>query len=329
MRLTEIAEKINAHLKRFEASKKINKLNKKYRTRPYFNTRARQAGNTVAITYISYQGISKLDKRTALRYLAWLDAGNVGKHTECQRDKDFVAPTDNQPKCAGCEETFGKHVRTATIPCGTGTVEVCASERGYYGERYPKKTCARRAREKLALCPGCDAPDTEPGTLCRECLDRMERYAGIDDTEVQAYYLHNKLIGPYLGSVWDDDCNETEPAKELLTLLCRIAAPEGLRRWAEGGCPDWAGWGASNRVLGSRGDSPHTGMPVVELDAAQKDAMLHIGAFIERLTKAQHLDGLKDGSGILRRLASGEMSIRDFNEWQLRSEQHYGATEEE
>lgn len=326
MRLTEIAKKIDAHLKRFEADKKINKLNERYNTVAYYNANARQTGAKVAVRYISYQGRSLLDKKTALRYLAWLDAGNVGRHTDCRRDTEFVAPTDNAPECAGCGEIFGKRTRTASILCGTGEVDVCASDRGYAYDRYPKKACARKAREKLALCPGCDAPDTEPGTLCSDCLAKMERYDGIDDAGVRGYYLSEKLVGPYLGTYYDEDDNKTNPAEDLLVLLCQLAAPEGLRRWADGGCPDWT----SRTVLGAdRGDSPHTGMPAVELDDGQKEAMLHIGTFIERLTKAQHLDGLKDGSGVLRRLVSGEMSIRDFNEWQLQSEQRYGASEEE
>lgn len=326
MRLTEIAEKISTHLKRFEADKKINKLDKKYKTRPYYNAWARTAGNKVAITYVSYQGSAKLDKKTALRYLAWLDAGNVGNHRDCVRDQDFVAPTDNAPECAGCGEPFGKRTRTASIPCGTGEVDVCASDRGYRYDRYPKKACVRRAREKLALCPGCDAPDTEPGTLCNDCLAKMERYDGIDDSGVRGYYLSDKLVGPYLGTMHDEDGDRIEPARDLLVLLCQLAAPLGLRRWADGGCPEWA----SRGVLGaSRGDSPHSGMPAVELDDSQKEAMLRVGAFVERLTKAQHLDGLKDGSGVLRQLIDGEMSIKDFNEWQLRADGLYGPDEEE
>ena len=37
------------------------------------------------MTYVSYQGEASLKKAEAEAYLAWLDAGNVGRHYEQQR----------------------------------------------------------------------------------------------------------------------------------------------------------------------------------------------------------------------------------------------------
>jgi hypothetical protein len=324
MKLSEIAEKIGVYLKRFEKNPKINKLNTKYKTHPYFHANVRQAGNKVAITYVSYQGSAKIDKKEALRYLAWLDAGNVGDHRDCRKDRDFKDPNAGKPECAGCGAVFGARTRRASVLCGTGEVEVCASDRGYEFIP-PKKACARKAREKASLCPGCDAPDTAPGTLCSDCADKLDRYSALDDTEVQGYHLHDKLVGPYLGRFRDEDGTDSVPARELLILLCRIAAPEGLRRWAQGGFPDWT---THHGTLGAN-DSPHSGMPCVELDEGQKSAMLQIGAAIEKLTKAQHVDGLRDGTSVLKRLVGGEMSIRDFNDWQLETERRYSTDGEE
>lgn len=88
MKLAEIAERINAHLKRFEKDPKTNPLDPKYKTRPFYvaSASAPKGARTVAVLYVCYQGASKLDREDALAYLAWLDAGNVGRHYEQQRE---------------------------------------------------------------------------------------------------------------------------------------------------------------------------------------------------------------------------------------------------
>lgn len=54
---------------------------------PYFQPNAYQAGRYVGVCYISFQGASNLSKADAEKYLAWLDAGNVGRHYEALREK--------------------------------------------------------------------------------------------------------------------------------------------------------------------------------------------------------------------------------------------------
>lgn len=80
MTLKEIAARINEHLKRFENDPKINERRKIYGTLPYYYASARQSGRFVYITYVTFQGVSYLNRQQALKYLAWLDAGNVGTH---------------------------------------------------------------------------------------------------------------------------------------------------------------------------------------------------------------------------------------------------------
>lgn len=91
MTLTEIAGQISEHLARFEADPKINPSVKFDREkskwvkaegglRHYSGANARRGGSRVMITYVSYQGSDGLTRAEALRYLEWLDAGNVGKH---------------------------------------------------------------------------------------------------------------------------------------------------------------------------------------------------------------------------------------------------------
>lgn len=89
--LTEIAERIAKHLRRFEANDEINQYedgNLRLRgLRPYYMAGAHRAGSYVGVRYIAYQGSRNLTKDVAIGYLAWLDAGNVGKHDDYQKEK--------------------------------------------------------------------------------------------------------------------------------------------------------------------------------------------------------------------------------------------------
>jgi hypothetical protein len=89
MKLDEIAKRINAHLKRFESDPVINAdkvhtnlRGQESRLKPYYCAGAAASGRYVFVMYVAYQGEIHLTKDEALRYLAWLDAGNVGKHWE-------------------------------------------------------------------------------------------------------------------------------------------------------------------------------------------------------------------------------------------------------
>ena len=82
IRLDEIARRISGHLRRFEKDPKINARDSKYGTTAYYHAGAFRSGSRVGVRYVSYQLLRYLTKAEALRYLAWLDAGNVGKHFE-------------------------------------------------------------------------------------------------------------------------------------------------------------------------------------------------------------------------------------------------------
>jgi hypothetical protein len=81
----EIAVRIDEYLKRFERDPKIN-IVKPGRTgttfQKYYEAGAWASGKFIYIRYKIYQGAVPLTRAKAERYLAWLDAGNVGKHVE-------------------------------------------------------------------------------------------------------------------------------------------------------------------------------------------------------------------------------------------------------
>lgn len=82
-KLSDIAERIQKHLTRFEKDPAINKGDKFGSL--YYCARAMARGSRIFVTYISYHGSASLSRDEALEYLAWLDAGNVGKLWEMQK----------------------------------------------------------------------------------------------------------------------------------------------------------------------------------------------------------------------------------------------------
>lgn len=80
MKLDEIAEKIQTHLKRFESDSVINAVLEGLKVRPYYSPTAYRAGSYVKVVYVSYHSGTALSKADAEEYLKWLDAGNIGKH---------------------------------------------------------------------------------------------------------------------------------------------------------------------------------------------------------------------------------------------------------
>jgi hypothetical protein len=76
--MAELARSISIHLQRFEADPVINKPRE--RLHPYWHAGAGASGRYVYVTYIGYQGACPLTRDEAEKYIAWLDAGNVGRH---------------------------------------------------------------------------------------------------------------------------------------------------------------------------------------------------------------------------------------------------------
>lgn len=83
--LAAIAERIAAHLRRFEADPVVNTPREGRRIKLYYSPSAFARGSRVGISYVSFQSETCVTKADALAYLAWLDAGNVGRHWEWER----------------------------------------------------------------------------------------------------------------------------------------------------------------------------------------------------------------------------------------------------
>ena len=86
MKLREIAAKIQAHLDRFAADPGINAKRPEKGGMIYYDRPDAVVadGNNIHVTYHAARGYRILTEVEARGYLAWLDAGNVGRHYEWQ-----------------------------------------------------------------------------------------------------------------------------------------------------------------------------------------------------------------------------------------------------
>jgi hypothetical protein len=85
--MRELARRIDAHLKRFEADPAINVKGSLYGTRRFYGAHCSYyRGNRISVSYVAYQGTSSMTKMEAKTYLEMLDAGFVGRHFEALRE---------------------------------------------------------------------------------------------------------------------------------------------------------------------------------------------------------------------------------------------------
>lgn len=90
VKLKDLAERIAAHLKRFEADPLLSRRKDK-KTARFWSTSCVVNGRFVSVSYISYQGSSNMSKAEAQAYLAKLDAGYVGRHFEALREQSAAS----------------------------------------------------------------------------------------------------------------------------------------------------------------------------------------------------------------------------------------------
>ena len=90
MKMKELGDRIEAHLKRFESDPAINVVNLESRSRDYYYAYTVSGRKYIRIRYILYHPEYTLTREEAEAYLAWLDAGNVGQHyvMEMENEED-------------------------------------------------------------------------------------------------------------------------------------------------------------------------------------------------------------------------------------------------
>lgn len=84
MKLDEIASRIKNHLVRLAEDKEWNRTT--HGSSIIWYAGVCRAGRFVMVRYVSYQDDNHITKQEAEAYLAWLDAGNKGRHWDQQRE---------------------------------------------------------------------------------------------------------------------------------------------------------------------------------------------------------------------------------------------------
>jgi len=233
--------------------------------------------------------------------------------------------------CEGCgkpfERAYGYNTRpiVASVEIAPDvTVNVCGSTHNnalYYRpmDGYaPKLSCLRKAFETHSACPGCGTEHSrgERGpydAVCDNCRDTLIRARDTLGDKPGSYCLDTSLITEQYPSDRASECPDGAPTPsqcvdELLDTIVRIAAANGPRHSGRD-----VEWGA---VLGADHRSAHSGMPRVELDDGQRVAVEELGSAIRKLTQAMYHQGRRAGRNLLGGLATGEYTIREFEERQ-------------
>lgn len=85
----EIADRIDAHLKRIEADPTLNPEREKggMKLATFWRATAGANGSWVFVYYFATHGATSLTRADAERYLQMLDAGFVGRHFEALRQQ--------------------------------------------------------------------------------------------------------------------------------------------------------------------------------------------------------------------------------------------------
>ena len=224
--------------------------------------------------------------------------------------------------CDGCGKAFEQHRGynnrkrdvCAKIKIGEHT-KVCGSSRSnryYSADSYtfgPQMSCLRKAFEKANACPGCGETDGQHtyrcrspfSGLCSTCAEQLARANTMLTDELENYSLDETLVTSFY----------VDGARELLDALTRIAAATGPRRRGQrfGSCL----YDSKDRFKRATG-----GMPSIEMDNGQKEALLEVAGLVKKLVDTAYLKGRRAGRDVLGNLADGTYSIEEFMDRQSR-----------
>jgi hypothetical protein len=229
---------------------------------------------------------------------------------------------------------------------GTEVEIVCGMTRRYSVD--PKTACLRKARDKLARCPGCNEDHIVPGTICRACKAAIDKINDTPaDTAATWYSLDPSILGHVdavgLVGYFSPYGREGEAYKDkgvaVLRCLGRLAAAKGPRRFLEEGYgPETYNvhWGQRAVRLkvpttgyGSNDALPEE--PKVELDDDQLAALRELGDLLAPWARAHYLRGVEEGRRVLAATADGTLTFTNFEEPTIRlakQRQAWGMKEE-
>lgn len=187
------------------------------------------------------------------------------------------------------------------------TVALCGKEGHYHDQGLePRGPCLRLAVWNRSACPGC-GKKYGGVTICPACADDLAEMAKIRATEgddVKVYTIDPGAFG------FSGDRDEQG---RLARALCALASPRG-RWWPTCWDRRLPGRTSPPLLIQRRNTQAHSGMPAVELTAAQAEAVVEFARHVKRCAVVEYQSGFNAGADLLAAVARGEDGIESFRD---------------
>jgi len=175
-----------------------------------------------------------------------------------------------------------------------------------------RKGCAVKARDKAGLCPGCGERIGEHGLqsrgICADCLDAIDCAGKARTKPVRWYSLDAAGFFSYLSD--SEEAGGVATRRAVQELAQALSCNE--RRYLPNGRHDGVGSGASQIPQSDRGGGYEH--PRVELDEDQAAHLTTLAGLLYQIVESARRRGVDQGSSLLRRLATGEKTVNDFED---------------
>ena len=167
------------------------------------------------------------------------------------------------------------------------------------------------SRYKLRPCPGCREEHRNPvGTLCAQCRADLKRGARSRQEQEEALKAGNLEVArigrafAYASDMIHPDFGEIRAHDVLDALIALANLPAGSDH----------GFTASDLHRSDVSTFPdHSAHRVVLVTPVQRRALETVLGYIVQQTKAAYTDGFERGRNLLVKLASGELTVEQFN----------------
>lgn len=227
------------------------------------------------------------------------------------------ATAESEARCAGCGHVLDHRSRSGNVELFPGIVIQLCRGRQYIARQLGLEPwiagtvavsalCLRKAREKLAHCPGCGEKGQPPGTLCHACRSAIARSHELESTrsgDLHWYALDLAGFIPYLSSHTGDD------PEELRDKFGRLL----MRACAAGRYSDRVP-NESHLWLGAGGSGGWNGCPAAEMTVDQAAAFKELVELMRPLFALYQHVGVQEGRNILRQMLDGKISPADLDE---------------
>jgi len=226
--------------------------------------------------------------------------------------------SEPEPRCAGCNATPVRPRDAVEVELFPGTTVLLCHGRErvarrigvelWHGAASVSAACLRRARERLARCPGCGDEGCPPATLCPECRAAIKRSGELEGArgDLAWYALDLGAFLPYLSSFTGED---PQGLREQVAHLLMQACAAG--RYSKH-LPDEPWTIVGPKRIGS--SSMTVSSPAAEMSADQAGALTRLLDLLAPLFALYQSNGEERGRSILHQLLDGKLSTDELDD---------------